>query len=62
MEISDDDGENIEEDKNSESDICSESRDHEGFDDDEPDLEENLPPKDQGYPNLIIDYYIISLR
>ena len=55
MEISEDDGEDTEEDKNSESDVCSESSDNEGFDNDEPDLEETLPPEHQEYQNYIVD-------
>ena len=54
MEISKDDGEDTEEDAKREADVCSEFRDHDGFDNDEPDLEETLPPEDQGYPNYII--------
>ena len=55
MEISEDGGKDTEEDANSESDVCSESGEHEGFDNDEPDLEETIPPEDQGNPNSIVD-------
>ena len=39
MEISEDDGENTEENANSEYGVCSESGEHRGFDNCEPDLE-----------------------
>ena len=55
MEIGQNDGNNTEEDLNSKFDVCSESRDHEGFDNSEPNLEEILPPDDQVYPNSIVD-------
>ena len=48
MKISQDDGEDTEEDKNSESDVCSESGGYESFGHYEPDLEETLPPEYQG--------------
>ena len=44
MEISEDDGEDIDEDANNKSDVRLESGEHEGFDNDEPYLEETLPP------------------
>ena len=55
MEISEDNGEDKEEDENSKSGVCSESREHQGFDNDEPYLEENLPTEDQGDTNSIPD-------
>ena len=56
MEISEDDDYDIEEDANNKYDICSKSREHEGFDKEKSDLEETLPPERQGDTNSIVDY------
>ena len=53
MEISVDRGEDTEEDANSKSGVCLESGEYESFDNNEPDLEENITPKDQGDKNSI---------
>ena len=55
MEISEDDGDDTEEDENRKYDVWSKSGEHEGFDNDEPDLEETIPPEYQGDPNSIVD-------
>ena len=62
MEISEDDGKGKEVDANMEYDECSESGYNEGFDNDEPDLEETIPLEDQGYPNSIVDYLYNQLE
>ena len=51
MEIFEDDGKDTEVDANRSSGVCSESRDHQGLDNNEPDLEEKLSPEYQIYPN-----------
>ena len=55
MEISEDDGEDTQVDTNREYYVCSKYGEHDGLDNDEPHLEENLAPEDQGYPNCVID-------
>ena len=55
MEISEDDGDDTEEDENIKSGVWSESGEHVGFDNDEPDLEETLPPEYQEDKNSIVD-------
>ena len=55
MEISEYGGDDTEVDSNSKYDICSDSMEHEGFDHNEPYLEETLPQEDQGYPDSIVD-------
>ena len=44
MEISEDNDEDTEVDENSESDVCSKSGDNQAIDNNEPELEETLPP------------------
>ena len=55
MEISEEDGEDIELYANRESDVWSDSGEHEGFDRDEPDLKETLTRVGEGYPDSIVD-------
>ena len=62
MEISEDGGEDTEVDANSEFDVCSESGNHQGFDNNEPYLEETLPPEYQGDPNSIVDDLYTQLK
>ena len=55
MEIMGNDDEDTGVDTNSKYDIWSESGYHEGLDNDEPELDETLPPEKQGDPNSIVD-------
>ena len=55
MEIREDGGEDIEVNANSESDVWSEPVEHDGFDNNEPDLEVTLSPEYQGDTHFIVD-------